>query len=134
MYYVSALSAAKYIYLFLYFPLLFILCFSLIAVSRFTDLTATMSTFIITRQHSSRIRTVLFNGHLYRRGVCPGRCVQGVCVSRGVCLGGVCLGGVHPLPTACWEMPPTHCGQTDTCENITLPKTSFAGGNKTASQ
>ena len=25
---------------------------------------------------------------------------------------------------------PLLCGQTDTCENITLPQTSFAGGNK----
>ena len=24
---------------------------------------------------------------------------------------------------------PLPCGQTDTCENITLPQTSFAGGN-----
>ena len=34
-----------------------------------------------------------------------------------------------------WETPPTEtetplpCGQTDTCENITLAQTSFAGGN-----
>ena len=25
--------------------------------------------------------------------------------------------------------PPPPCGQTHTCENITLPQTSFAGGN-----
>ena len=29
---------------------------------------------------------------------------------------------------ACWEATPP-CGQTNTCDNITLPQTSFAGGN-----
>ena len=28
------------------------------------------------------------------------------------------------------ETAPAPCGQTDACENITLPQTSFAGGNK----
>ena len=30
---------------------------------------------------------------------------------------------------ACWKPTQSPCGQTNTCENITLPKTSFAGGN-----
>ena len=44
-------------YLLLYFPLLFILCFIFIAVSRSTNLTATLCTFIITRKHYSRMHT-----------------------------------------------------------------------------
>ena len=34
----------------------------------------------------------------------------------------------HVTCDACWEANP-HCWQTNTCENITLPKTSFADGN-----
>ena len=85
--------------------------------------------FISTRMHSSRIRTVRFTGRL----------------------GGwfVCLGGVHPpdpeahIPhcmlgyTPCpvhdgiYTFPPPLGteGITHACENITLPQTSFAGGN-----
>ena len=69
-----------------------------------------------TRMHSSRMRTVRSSG----------------CISGGVCLllgGGVCfwggclfLGGVS-IP-ACTEAdtpsPPTPCGQTDACKNITF--------------
>ena len=55
---------------------------------------------------------------------------MGVCLSRVSAQGGVCLdegvsaygeGGSAPAPP---------CRQTDACENITLPQTSFAGGNK----
>ena len=34
----------------------------------------------------------------------------------------------HVTCDACWEANPG-CGQTNTCENITLPQTSFVGGN-----
>ena len=59
-------------------------------------------------------------------GVSPG----GVCVPRG-CMspGGVCPQGVceaHPWT----QSEPLPCGQTNSCENITLPQTSFSGGNK----
>ena len=50
----------------------------------------------------------------------------GVYFQGGLCLGGgfLCPGGLcHGDP-----LPP--CRQTDICENITLPQTSFAGGNK----
>ena len=47
----------QHFYLLLFFLLLFILCFIFIAVSRSTNLTATLCTFIITRQHSSRMHT-----------------------------------------------------------------------------
>ena len=46
---------------------------------------------------------------LYRMGVSPSR------------------GGLYPRGSLS-ERP--LCGQTDACENITLPQTSFAGGNK----
>ena len=36
----------------------------------------------------------------------------------------------HVTCDACWEIDPQPCGQTNTCENITLPQTSFAGGKK----
>ena len=65
---------------------------------------------------------------LYRRGRgCLGRGV----LSRGVSLSGgplyreVSVQG-HPPG----HRPPAPRGQTDACENITLPQTSFAGGNK----
>ena len=35
-------------------------------------------------------------------------------------------GGLHQAPPQ--TSPP--CGQTHTCKHITLPQTSFAGGNK----
>ena len=58
-------------------------------------------------------------------GVCPGGClVRGRCLPiRSVC---VCAwgGGVHLSPMN---------RMTDRCKNITLPLTSFAGGNKALS-
>ena len=59
---------------------------------------------------------------------------------RGVCIQGVwadplkvCLqrGVVAQTPQSChlWCMQVPPHGQTNTCENITLPQTSFAGGN-----
>ena len=80
--------------------------------------------------HSSRMRTARFSGRLcvarglprgcLPKGVCPGVCVWG-CLPRGCLPGGVCLGGCLPHPSP--------RGQTDAFENITLPQTSFAGGN-----
>ena len=69
-----------------------------------------------------------------------GVCIGG-CVSWGV-RGGVCTPPdpeAHtPLDTEAHTAldPEVHtlpCGQTDACENITLPQTSFSGGNKDAS-
>ena len=34
----------------------------------------------------------------------------------------------HVTRDACWEANPLPCGQTDTCENITLPHTASADG------
>ena len=60
-----------------------------------------------------------------------------VCVCSGVCVQGavVCSGDVH-IPYGPRGRDPSDqeadtpsCGQTDTCENITLSQTSFAGGN-----
>ena len=66
---------------------------------------------ISTRIHSSRMRTARFSGDLFGWGG-GGVYLVGVC-SGGVCPGGGCLsGGVYYTPS---------CGQTDACENITLP-------------
>ena len=52
------------------------------------------------------MRTARFSGHLFGGG-------------SGVCSG------------SAWGcLPRSPRGQTDACENITLPQTSFAGGNK----
>ena len=42
--------------------------------------------------------------------------------------GGLCPGVLYP-GGLCQGDPPSPCGQTDTCEIITLPQTLFAGGN-----
>ena len=49
--------------------------------------------FLVTRMHSSRLRTARFNGHFYGCGglsrcvcVCPGGVQRGVCVFKGVCV------------------------------------------------
>ena len=39
--------------------------------------------------------------------------------------GGLCPGGFLS------GRPSTHCGQTDTCDNITFPQTSFTSGKNT---
>ena len=72
--------------------------------------------------HSSRLRTA--RSLPYRGGLCPGGLCQkgwGLCPEGG---GRVFLGGVLSQV----DRPPR--GQTDACENIALPQTSFAGGNK----
>ena len=51
-----------------------------------------------------------------------------VCFWVSLVLGGCLLRGVW-YPSMHWGRPPH--GQTDTCENITLPQTSISGGNKT---
>ena len=74
-------------------------------------------------------------------GVCPGGCLNGGCLSRGW---GVCLGSVHLGMSAKRGCLPRECllqqamGKTiplnritDSCKNITLPETLFAGGDKT---
>ena len=42
--------------------------------------------------------------------------------------GSLCLGGLCPGGSLC-QRDPLPRGQTDACENITLPQTSFADGN-----
>ena len=64
--------------------------------------------------------------YLVLGGVCSGGSAPGGCLLGG-CLIGRCTwsqGGGCLLPGT----PP--CGQTHTCKHITLPQTSFAGGNK----
>ena len=53
-------------------------------------------------------------------GACPGGCV---CLSGGGCLSrqGVCLPGGSVYPSMQWGRH-SHCGQTDTCKNITFPQ------------
>ena len=76
--------------------------------------------------HSSRMHTArslpyregsLSKKSLSRGSLSRGCLFRGESLSRGVSVGGVCQ--VDPLPR----------GQTNACENITLPQTSFAGGN-----
>ena len=56
--------------------------------------------------------------------VCPEVGGSSVSVQGGLCQGGVSVqGGLFQGD------PLSPCGQTDTRENITLPQTSFAGGN-----
>ena len=71
-----------------------------------------------TREHSSRMCTARFSGRLF--GISWGVSAWGG-LSRGcVCWGVSAQGGVCH----------TSRGQTDACENITLPQTSFSGGNQ----
>ena len=62
-------------------------------------------------------------GGIYVTNLCN---YGGGSLSRGFSLsggGGLCPGGISVRET------PSPCGQTNTCEIITLPQTSFAGGN-----
>ena len=95
---------------------------------------------IPTSMHASRMRTVR-SLTVSRRG---GVCIQGEGVSgEGALHPG---GGLHPWGSASMGKGGLHAGggglhprglgrppcpheQTDRCKNITLPKTSFAGGN-----
>ena len=66
----------------------------------------------------------------------------GVCIQRGVfpTLGEVCIWGVYPTPGGvCIQglgRPPSPSvnRMTHGCKNITLPQTSFAGGNKNSAE
>ena len=54
---------------------------------------------------------------------------RGVSAPGGLLLGGACLWSGGGIP-ACNEADPHMNRMTDRCKNITLPQTSFAGGNK----
>ena len=62
---------------------------------------------LITRKHSSRMRTVRCSGRRWRGCLLPGGCLPGgwgVSSQGGVCLGGVCLGGLCPGVSAQWDV------------------------------
>ena len=86
-------------------------------------------------------------GGMHGRGTCvAGDAWQGVCMAEGVCgrgcvWQGLCVagvvrgrgvmcgkGGMCGRGTCMPHMPPMD-RMTDMCKNITLPQTSFAGGN-----
>ena len=77
---------------------------------------------------------VCFRGvYLVPGGVCssggvpgPGRCLL-LGGGGDVCSGGCLLRGVSAPGGVPGQIPP--CGQTHACKHITLPQTSFAGGN-----
>ena len=66
----------------------------------------------------------LYRGVSVEGGLCP----RGLC-QGAFCLGGLCLGSGVLCSGGSLSEKPDPPGQTDTCENITLPQTSFAGGN-----
>ena len=81
--------------------------------------------------HSSRMRTTrsltaCHGGHAWQ-GTCMavGHAWQGACMAVGHAWQGGMHGGV-----LAWQACSPVNRMTDTCENITLPQTSFAGGNK----
>ena len=141
-----------HVYLLLYFPLLFILCFFFIAVSRSTNLTATMCIFLITRQHSSRMHTTSLPTILFL--VATTRCqywwggvgpqmnkFEQVC-SHDHQMSVVGVGprsdvqakGVVPYHVMFPTYPPPPMW-TDTCLwKHYLPQTSFLGGNNASTR
>ena len=73
--------------------------------------------------------------YLPRRCTCLEGTYQGVYLPMGVCTfpgGCTCPGVCVYLPGGCTcpGTPPPVNRMTDRCKNITLPQTSFAGGNK----
>ena len=94
--------------------------------------------------HSSRMRTAHYlpYGGSLSRGLflSGGSLSEEVSVQRGLCTGGISVrgvsvqrgslsrGGLGPGGISVRETPP--CGQTDSCEIITLPQTSFMSGNE----
>ena len=76
---------------------------------------------ILTRKHSSRVRTARL---LTRRRIMLSR--GGGPVQEG---GGYCQGRMLSITGSDIITPPAPRGQTDACENITLTQTSFTGGN-----
>ena len=51
----------------------------------------------------------------------------GVCLAEMFVWGGLCPGGYAHTPRPRGTPPPPWTDRHDTCENITLPQTSFAG-------
>ena len=77
--------------------------------------------FLKTRMHSSRMRTARSLPYMW--GLCTGGSLSRVVFWGALCLEGLCQGvSVRETPL---DRDPL-AGQTDTCENITLPETSFA--------
>ena len=79
-------------------------------------------------------RGLCWAGISVQGGLCPagslsrGSLSGGGSLSRGLSVQGVSIqGGLCPGESVSRETPR---GQTGACENITLPQTSFAGGNK----
>ena len=85
-------------------------------------------TYFTTKMHSSRNRTARFSGRLGRRMSARGVFAQGVCRPKGVSARGVTAKGGGCLPRRCACL--RGVVRQRTCENITLPQTLFAGGNK----
>ena len=96
----------------------------------------------IDRMHIARLLTVSHSIPLGGRGsTSRGVFIQGWSASRGVYIQRVCIQGSwadppgcrppgHVTGDACWETNPSPSrGQTNICENITLPQTSFVRGN-----
>ena len=88
-----------------------------------------------TRMHFSRMRTTWFSGCIYRGAFASGSRGVSSSWSGGVSGSRGCLPlwpkPSSPHPTTPSPHPLYHispCGQTNTCENITFPQTSFAGG------
>ena len=88
---------------------------------------------LITSMHSSSMRTA----HLFtvassiweeeclpKGGVCPRGFLPRGCLPRVVSLPGECIPACNG-----GDSPPPVNRMTDRCKNITLPQTSFAGGN-----
>ena len=83
--------------------------------------------FLLTRMHSSRMRTVRCNGCREGGGLCIPACTEWGCISactaQGVSAGGCLLGGL-PGGGGVRHTPPVD-KMTDACENITLPQLPF---------
>ena len=96
-------------------------------------------------QGRSLSRGSLSSGVSVQGGLCPGEVsVRGISVQWGLCPGGslssgvsvrgisvqwgLCQGEVPVQGGVSVQGDPSPCGQTDACENITLPQSSFAGG------
>ena len=74
--------------------------------------------------HSSRMCTARFSGRVWDVSTH----LDGVCLGVSTWGSGQTMGGGGYLPHI---LPMWTEGMTQSCENITLHQTSFAGGNKT---
>ena len=96
--------------------------------------TAVCTGILITRMHSSRMRTVRCSGRPLRGGVCPGGVCLGGCLPRGICLGGVSARGCLPRGCVCLGVclpDPPPCGKNDRhVWKHNLSATTDADGNK----